>query len=122
MYLMMGVIIGSAVIPVAYCLCWSKCTARAAIAGAVVGLVAGVVSWLGSAAGLYGEVTLDSTGKDYPMLVGNLAAIVVSGVVCTVWSLMSPDAYDWQTTREIPMIDDNETGAGPSPAVLPRVA
>ncbi|EIE20547.1 urea active transporter-like protein [Coccomyxa subellipsoidea C-169] len=109
-YLLMGVLIGSAVIPIAYCLVWSKCTATAAITGAVSGICLAIMSWLISAKTLEGELTLYSTGQDYPMLIGNLVAIFSSGIICTVMSLIKPDAYDWQTTREIPMVDDTETG------------
>lgn len=61
-YLLMGVLIGSAVIPIAYCLVWSKCTAKAAIIGAVSGLCLAVMSWLVTAKTLYGEISLASTG------------------------------------------------------------
>lgn len=60
-------------------------------------------------------------GQDYPMLVGNLVAIFSSGIICTVISLIKPDAYDWQTTREIPMVDDTETGARPTPQIHPFI-
>ena len=49
------------------------------------------------------------------MLVGNLVAIGFSALVTITMSLISPDNYDWQTTREIPMIDDSETGTCPPP-------
>ncbi len=55
------------------------------------------------------------------MLVGNLVAIFSSGIICTVISLIKPDAYDWQTTREIPMVDDTETGARPTPQIHPFI-
>lgn len=44
------------------------------------------------------------------MLVGNLVAILASGLVCIVVSLIKPDNYDWKSTREITMVDDAETG------------
>ena len=44
------------------------------------------------------------------MLVGNLVAILASGLVCIVVSLIKPDSYDWKSTREITMVDDAETG------------
>jgi hypothetical protein len=47
------------------------------------------------------------------MLIGNLVAILFSGFVTTVIALMKPDNYDWQTTREIPMVDDSVTGVCP---------
>ena len=40
---------------------------------------------------------------------GNLIAICFSGIVCTVVSLLKPDDYDWESTRNIAMVevDDN---------------
>lgn len=58
----MGVLIGSAVIPIAYCLIWSKCTAVGAITGAVSGFCLAIMSWLVTAKCLEGELTLHSTG------------------------------------------------------------
>lgn len=49
------------------------------------------------------------------MLVGNLVAIFFSALVSTTISLIWPSNYDWKSMREIPMIDDNETGAACSP-------
>ena len=46
-----------------------------------------------------------------PMLVGNLVAILFSALVTTVISLIWPDNYTWDTTREIAMVDDQDTGA-----------
>lgn len=62
----MGVLIGSAVIPIAYCLVWSKCTATAAITGAVSGICLAIMSWLIAAKTLEGELTLYSTGAHNP--------------------------------------------------------
>lgn len=49
--------------------------------------------------------------QDYPMLLGNLVAILVSALIVVVVTLIKPDNYDWKTTREIAMVDDAETGA-----------
>lgn len=46
MYLAMGVFIGSAVMPVAFLLLWSKANAKGAMAGAIIGMLAGVTTWL----------------------------------------------------------------------------
>ena len=58
----MGVIIGSAVCPIAFCMVWSKCTSTGAISGALVGLVAAVCGWLGYTKANYGAVNLTTTG------------------------------------------------------------
>lgn len=58
---------------------------------------------------LEGEVTIDTLGENYPMLTGNLVAICLSGIVCVAVSLVNPDNYDWESTRQIKMVeaDDN---------------
>jgi len=109
-YLMMGVIIGSAVMPVAFCILWKKTPAKAAITGAVVGQVLAIITWLVTAAGIDGEVTLASTGGNYPMLAGNLVAILSSGFICIVWSLVAPDNYDFESTRQIAQVEDDKQG------------
>lgn len=58
-----------------------------------------------------GTVTLATTGKDYPMLAGNLTSILVSGFVVMVTGLIAPQNYDWKSTREITMVEQEETGA-----------
>mmetsp|Transcript_24849 Transcript_24849/g.32462 ORF Transcript_24849/g.32462 Transcript_24849/m.32462 type:complete len:315 (+) Transcript_24849:1-945(+) len=112
-YLMMGVIIGSAVIPVAYSLLWKKCTAKAAITGAVLGQILGIIMWLSTASAIDGEVTIASTGGNYPMLTGNLVAILSSGFVCTVMSLVNPDNYDFESTKQIKQVENDESGLTP---------
>jgi len=114
-YLFMGIVIGSAVIPVSYSLLWSKATANGAITGAVVGQIAAVVTWCITASAMEGEVTIATLGGSYPMLAGNLVAILGSGLICTVMSLAKPDAYDWTSTKEIPLISDDPS----NPARLP---
>jgi len=111
----MGIVIGSAVIPVSYSLLWSKATATGAITGAVVGQIAAVVTWCITASAMEGEVTIATLGGSYPMLAGNLVAILGSGLICTVMSLAKPDAYDWTSTKEIPLISDDPS----NPARLP---
>ena len=48
--------------------------------------------------------------QDYPMLLGNLVAILFSAFIVVVVSLCKPDNYDWKTTREIAMVDDSHSG------------
>jgi hypothetical protein len=59
----------------------------------------------------YGDINLDTTGKDYPMLAGNLAAILISAFVCIVVSLIKPDNCNWDATRNLQMVEEEWTGA-----------
>lgn len=105
LYLAMGVIIGSAVIPIALLLLWRKANALGAILGAVSGCVLGVTVWLSVAKVQYGRVDLDSTGRNAPMLAGNLVSILVGGAVHAACSLAWPQHYDWESSRQITTVE-----------------
>lgn len=108
-YLAMGVIIGSAVVPIGLTITWKNTNGRAAIAGALIGLVAGVIIWLGTAQTMFGELTIASTGNDIPLLFGNLGAILIGGFVTFIGSIFRPTNYDWKATKEqITLVDGSE--------------
>eukprot|EP00775_Hariotina_reticulata_P012232 gene12232-12370_t len=106
-YLFMGVVIGSAVIPIAFSITWAKCSAAGAVGGAIAGQIGAIITWLVVAKSLSGELTINSLGGDFPMLAGNVVAIGFSGLVCVVLSLIKPQNYDWALMKEIPMIEDD---------------
>lgn len=98
-YMVMGVIIGSTVAPLALLLLWNKANAAGAMLGAVVGCVAGVAVWLTVAKVEYGRVDLDTTGRNAPTLAGILASVLVGGALHVACSLASPQNFDWEATR-----------------------
>ncbi|KAJ1554108.1 hypothetical protein HK096_004985, partial [Nowakowskiella sp. JEL0078] len=100
LYLMMGIIVSPAVFPIFFALTWRKQNVYAAIIACVVGFIAGVGSWLGVAASLYGSITIDSTGSNYPMLAGNLVSLGASCITSIVITLIKPDNFDWNVTKE----------------------
>lgn len=108
MYLAMGVLIGSAVIPIAFLLLWRKANAVGAIAGAIVGCVVGIITWLSVTKVEYGRVNLDTTGKNAPMLAGNLVSILTGGLIHAACSLVWPQNYDWETTKSIAMVEKDK--------------
>jgi Na+/proline symporter len=101
----MGIVVGSAVAPIAFSITWAKCSATGAIAGSLSGLAGAVITWCAVAKGLTGEVTIDTLGGDLPMLAGNLVAIFLSGIVCIVISLIAPQNYDWSLMKDIPTVE-----------------
>lgn len=109
MYLAMGVLIGSAVMPIAFLLLWRKANAVGAIAGAIIGCVVGIITWLSVAKMEYGRVNLDTTGKNAPMLAGNLVSILTGGLIHAACSLVWPQNYDWETTKSITMVEKDKT-------------
>lgn len=111
LYLFMGVLIGSAVFPVAFSISWSRCSGTAAISGAVLGLIFGLTSWLaygGLSCSKDGCVTVDNLSRDEIMLTGNLVSILSSGAICIIVSLIWPDKCDWSSTKSIALIEHDE--------------
>ena len=106
-YLLMGVLIGSAVAPISFSILWHKTNRYAATSAAVVGLVCGVVAWITSASIESGEITIASTGSLIPLLVGNITAILTSLVITVVGSLAVPESFDFRILKQkILLVDD----------------
>lgn len=98
----MGVFLGSAVVPIALCVTWSKANKNGCIAGSLIGFAAGITAWLVTTSSLNSNtINVQTSGGDYEMLAGNLASIGVGGIVATVASLIWPDNYDFAGTRAI---------------------
>jgi hypothetical protein len=96
-YLAMGILIGSAVIPIALTITWSKTTKAGAVAGALIGVMLSLLTWTSVAAAesATGTVDISSLGGAFPMLYGNVVAILSSGLICVVISLAQNKKYDW---------------------------
>ncbi|CAH9077557.1 unnamed protein product [Cuscuta europaea] len=109
MYLAMGVFIGSAVIPIAFMLLWKRANAFGAILGPVIGCFLGIITWLGVTKAEYGRVDLDTTGRNGPMLAGNLVSILTGGAVHAVCSFLRPQNYDWETTKKISVVEKEKS-------------
>ena len=106
-YLMMGVLIGSAVAPVSFAILWKKTNRYAATGAAVIGLVSGVISWFWSANLMFDEITLSSTGHLVPLLIGNVISISVSLGITIVGSMIKPEKFDFHLMKQkILVVDD----------------
>ena len=96
-YLAMGILIGSAVIPIALTITWSRTTRGGAVSGALIGVCLSLITWTGVAASeADGVVDIASLGGAFPMLYGNVVAILSSGLICVVVSLAQRKVYDWK--------------------------
>ncbi len=111
-YLAMGILIGSAVIPIALTILWKRTNGIAATAGAIIGLIVALATWVGVAVSLPaygGQVTLASLGDNYSMLFGNIAGILTGGAVAIVGSLAKSTTFEWsQIKNKITLVDMTE--------------
>ena len=104
-YLAMGILIGSAVVPIALTILWSKTNKVAATGGAVIGLLCSTTVWVIVASGAGGFVAsggvidLASLGNNYAMLFANITAIISGGVIAIVGSLAAGKTFDWNDLK-----------------------
>ncbi|KAL4252377.1 sodium:solute symporter (SSF) family protein [Abortiporus biennis] len=113
LYEFMGVVLGSAVVPIALCVSWKKANKWGCIVGSVAGFCAGIIAWLVTTATLNDNViNVTTSGGDFEMLAGNLASIGVGGIVTCVSSILWPDNFDFDITRAI----NAPTSTTPSPS------
>lgn len=111
-YLFMGIIIGSAVIPLWNLMTWDKASGKGAVIAAWTGLILSVSSWLIAAKITGGEVTVATLGTDQVMLSGNLVAILSSGFIHYVYSkFIDPQDYDFsQLDGQIKLVENDTSG------------
>ncbi|QRW21353.1 urea active transporter 1 [Rhizoctonia solani] len=101
-YIGVGTLLGSAVVPIALCITWQKASKIGCIVGAISGLFAGIIAWLVTTSTLNDKViNVTTSGGDYEMLAGNLAAIGVGGIISVVWSYLRPDNFSFDVTRAL---------------------
>merc|ERR1719464_857833 len=96
-YLFMGVVIGSAVIPLWNLMTWSRASGTGAIVAAWGGLCLSVTAWIVAAHLQSGEITIASLGSSEVMLSGNVVAIGSSGIIHYIWStcIDKSEPYDF---------------------------
>ncbi|KDN40706.1 Na+/solute symporter [Tilletiaria anomala UBC 951] len=119
LYTFMGIIIAPAVFPIFSCIVWSKANRTGALVGMFSGLALGIIAWLVSASLLEGSLTVDTTGADNPLVVGNVVSIMVPAIVTIVWSLITPDNYSFEGTRAINTeVSDSTTTSPPADSAM----
>jgi hypothetical protein len=106
-YNFMGIMIGSAVPPIAAVLTVGKISSTGAMAGAGGGMICAIIAWLAQAASQAedegfpsGEVSIDTTGFLYAQLAGNCVAIGSSTIIMFTVSILSPQNYDFSKMND----------------------
>lgn len=111
-YLFMGVVIGSAVIPLWNLLTWDKASGTGAVIAAWSGLILALTGWLIGAKVESGTVTVSTLGSNAVMLSGNLIAILSSGLIHYVYSkFIDPQDFDFKTLdSKITLVEEDNRG------------
>jgi len=113
-YNFMGIVIGSAVVPLWYCLTWKNANGTGAVVAAWSGQILALIVWLVVASIDQGEISVASLGTLNCQMGGCITAIAASGLIHTLWSLAAPQNYDWKSMGEIKMLEDDQRGLDPA--------
>ncbi len=109
LYLFMGVIISAAVLPASLTLLWKDQNWIAAALSPILGLVVSLTAWLVTARRTCGELTVECTGGNYPMLAGNVAALLSPIVFIPILTFaFGRQNYDWVSMTLIRIGDDSD--------------
>jgi len=111
----MGVVIGSAVIPLWFLMTWKKASGTGAVIAAWSGLCLAVIGWLVAAQVQSGKITIATLGSEEVMLSGNLIAIISSGIIHALYSIfVDPQDYDFaELDKNIKLVEDDQRGLSP---------
>ena len=75
----------------------------------IFGLASALIAWLVTAKRECGNLGVVCTGSNYPMLAGNVAALLSPVVLVAIFTLIfGIDKYDWKSMMDIRRGDDHE--------------
>lgn len=107
LYLLMGVIISSAVVPTSLSLLWKGQNFHAAVFSPILGFCSALITWLVTAKCLHGELNVETTGSDMPMLAGNVVALLSPLLYIPILTLIfKPDNFDFEELKKIKKVMD----------------
>ncbi|KAI0099857.1 Na+/solute symporter [Nemania sp. FL0031] len=113
LYLLMGVLISSAVIPATLTLVWSGQNKWAASLSPPIGLALSLTAWLVTAKKQCNVLDVACTGSNNPMLAGNVTALLAPAVLIPIFTLLfGLDKYDWKSMSQIRRADDHDVADG----------
>ncbi|GKT52871.1 urea active transporter [Colletotrichum tofieldiae] len=115
LYLMMGVIISSAVLPATLTLLWDGQSWAAATFSPIIGFALSMTAWLVTTKLKYGELSVTNTGANEPMLAGNLTSLLSPVLFIPLLTFIppfKPQKYDWQSMLNIRQGDDHDLADG----------
>lgn len=109
LYLLMGVIISSAVIPAVLTLMWGGLNFWAGVLSPPLGFCFAIITWLVTTKCEKGVINVDTAGSDLPMLAGNVVALLSPLMTIPVLTLIfGLDKFDFEKFKQITRADDSE--------------
>ncbi|KFY16842.1 hypothetical protein V491_05212 [Pseudogymnoascus sp. VKM F-3775] len=97
---MLGVVTCPGIFPTVFTLLWKHQSRAAVIVSPILGMLTGIAVWLGSAYGLYGAVTIETTGFALPCVYGTVASAFSPLPYSLLVTVFKPQNYDWDDFKK----------------------
>ncbi|KIJ96893.1 hypothetical protein K443DRAFT_271420 [Laccaria amethystina LaAM-08-1] len=107
----LGVSTASGIFPIALTFLWKDLNAAGAVAGSIGGMIIALVTWLATAKGYKGSITVDTLSDQWVSFAGNAAAIISGGILSIGLSLWRPANFDWEKTRGMSVVEEQDLSA-----------
>ncbi|KZV72202.1 Na+/solute symporter [Peniophora sp. CONT] len=108
LFYVQGVLLSPAVIPIALTVCWSKLTTAGVLCGSIGGAILGMLAWMIGCLKIYGAINVPNLAEPYSAVCSGLTGLLFSGLITVGVTMIRPDNYDFQGTRNIAITKEDE--------------
>ncbi|KAJ6008217.1 hypothetical protein N7540_012193 [Penicillium herquei] len=105
-----GILVDSAIVPMACTIMWSKQSRIAVIASPLISSVAGIMAWLLTAQSNEGGITITTLSANLPLVAGNVCSLCAPLVLTPLFTFIWPENYDFEKFKQIRPIGEYSEG------------
>lgn len=96
-----GILVDSAIVPMACTIMWRKQSRFAVIASPVISSAAGILAWLLTARSTEGAISIETLSTNLPLVAGNICSLCAPLVLTPLFTFIHPEDYDFEKFKEI---------------------
>lgn len=104
----LGVATASGVFPIVLTFTWKDLNKWGAVGGSVGGMLLALIVWLVTCKAYIGEINVTNLSDQWVSFAGNVAALILGGIISIVISLIWPADFDWDETRNRTILIDQK--------------
>lgn len=105
-----GILVDSAIVPMACTIMWSKQSQFAVIASPLISSACAILAWLLTAKSTQGSISIATLNMNLPLVAGNMCSLCAPLVLTPLFTFIRPQHYDFEKFKEVKAADDYEDG------------
>ncbi|KAL3420531.1 sodium symporter family protein [Phlyctema vagabunda] len=105
-----GILVDSAIVPMACTIMWSKQSRFAVIASPLISSAAAILAWILTAKSTEGPITIATLSTNLPLVAGNMCSLCAPLVLTPLFTFVRPENYDFDKFKEVKPADDYSDG------------